>query len=40
MMKEHRIVGKIKREYGKGYYVDKEGNVREFDLKNARRRKK
>lgn len=38
-MTEHKIVGKIKRERGKGYYVDAKGNVREFTLKQWRKRK-
>ena len=38
-MKNHKIVGKIIRKKGMGYYVDKNGNVREFKLKYWRERK-
>jgi|YelNatPaOPRAMG01_1025707.scaffolds.fasta_scaffold316176_2 hypothetical protein len=38
-MKNHKIVGKIIRKPGMGYYVDKNGNVREFKLKYGRKRK-
>jgi len=37
-MAKHRIVGKIKRRKGYGYYVDKQGNVREFKLKKRRKK--
>ena len=33
MAKKHRVVAKIKRRKGCGYYVDREGNVREFKLR-------
>lgn len=37
-MGKDRIVGKIKRRKGYGYYVDAEGNVREFKLRKRGRK--
>ena len=38
-MAKHKAVAKIKRKKGCGYYVDKQGYVREFKLKGRRRGK-
>jgi len=38
MAKKHRVVAKIKRKKGCGYYVDKDGYVREFKLRKRGRK--
>jgi len=37
MTKKHKIVGRIKRKRGCGYYVDRDGYIREFKLKKRKK---